>query len=405
MATSLSTPEANVASAGNETADAPTLIKKEQTAKPDITEAPTTAHPQVSNVDEKPATSEKTAGNTPSSKETTAASAAATSHEETKSASTTPVPAAVASSTANDDTVNPPDFQGEVQTDNHLPSVQTLRKIEDYTVLDNDGKSHTFKSLYASHNVARRVLIIFIRHFFCGNCQEYLRTLSASITPDNLLQLPVSTFIAVVGCGSHELINTYIQETNCPFPVYADPTRRLYNELGMVRTLAMGAKPAYLQDRSVAHTVLSGIRQGLKQVKSGLVTKMGDQRQVGGEFLFEPATLAIDTPISTPQDESDNKFDLSIEDDKSNYEGSVKGEEKRITWCHRMRNTRDHCEVPELMEVLGLEGDGTPIKAGKRWQRALKQRKGTGLSMASQMGRMGLDAKGLNGGTKNGAKA
>ncbi|KAI0473081.1 AhpC/TSA antioxidant enzyme-domain-containing protein [Xylariaceae sp. FL0804] len=322
-------------------------------------------------------------------------------------------PANGADTAPPDDVVNPPDFQGEVQTTNDLPSAQTLRAIEDYTVLDRDGKSHTFKSLYAGHNAARRVLLIFVRHFFCGNCQEYLRSLSASVTPESLLQLPVSTFVAVVGCGAHELIAHYVRETGCPFPVYADPTRRLYAELGMVRTLALGSRPAYMQDRSVAHTVLSGIRQGLRQVRSGLATKSGDQRQVGGEFLFEPASLNLDAPLS---DLVAAALDGAAADEKrtttshSPAEGGEEGdgegagagagdgtmtvEEKRVTWCHRMRSTRDHAEIPELMEILGLEGDGTPIRDAKRWARALKQRKGTGLTMASQMSRMSLEARG-----------
>ncbi|KAI2625910.1 hypothetical protein GGR54DRAFT_593501 [Hypoxylon sp. NC1633] len=300
--------------------------------------------------------------------------------------------AAAIASQADDNPINPPDFQGEVQTNNDLPTIETLRKIESYTVLDRDGKSHPFKSLYAGHNSPRRVLIIFIRHFFCGNCQEYLRTLSASVTPDALLQLPVSTFIAVIGCGAPELINSYIQETGCPFPVYADPTCRLYGELGMVRTLAMGSRPAYLQGKSVAHTVISGVVQGLKQVKSGLVMKMGDQRQVGGEFLFEPAGLTLDTPVATPRSEDDKKLESAIEDAKSVGQEGPKIEEKRVTWCHRMRTTRDHCEMPELMEVLGLDGNGAVIKDKKRWAKALKTRKGTGLSMASQMSRISIDA-------------
>ncbi|KAI1446248.1 AhpC/TSA antioxidant enzyme-domain-containing protein [Annulohypoxylon stygium] len=297
----------------------------------------------------------------------------------------------MADAQTQDDLVNPPDFQGEVQTTNDLPTIETLRKIEMYTVLDSDGKSHTFKSLYAGHNSARRVLIIFIRHFFCGNCQEYLRTLSASVTPDALLQLPVSTFIAVIGCGAPELINSYLQETGCPFPVYADPTRRLYSELGMVRTLAMGSRPAYLQGKSLAHTVVTGVVQGLKQVKTGLVMKMGDQRQVGGEFLFEPATLTIDTPVTTPRSEEEKKLELTSEDNKVEEPEDPKVEEKRVTWCHRMRTTRDHAEMPELMEVLGLDGTGAPIKDKKRWEKALRTRKGTGLSMASQMSRMSID--------------
>ncbi|KAI1758745.1 hypothetical protein GGR53DRAFT_210164 [Hypoxylon sp. FL1150] len=305
---------------------------------------------------------------------------------------TTTTTTTAAATHSDEDSMNAPDFQGEVLTTNDLPTIETLRKIEAYTVLDHDGKSHTFKSLYAGRNSPRRVLIIFVRHFFCGNCQEYLRILSASITPDALLQLPVSTFIAVIGCGAPQLINTYIEETGCPFPVYADPTCRLYSELGMVRTLAMGPRPAYMQGKSVAHTVISGVVQGLKQVKSGLVMKMGDQRQVGGEFLFEPATLALDTPISTPRSEEDKSLG-------NHQETDPKVEEKRVTWCHRMRTTRDHAEMPELMEVLGLDGEGAPIKDKKRWAKALQTRKGTGLSMASQMSRMSVDTTHTAGGS------
>ncbi|KAI0811378.1 AhpC/TSA antioxidant enzyme-domain-containing protein [Xylaria sp. FL0064] len=282
------------------------------------------------------------------------------------------------------DLVNPPDFKGEVDTNNEIPSPQVLKAIENYTVFDHAGKTHPFKSLYSGHNVARRILVIFVRHFFCGNCQEYLRTLSASITPEALLGLPVSTFIAVVGCGAHELIDHYVKETGCPFPVYADPTRRLYRELGMTRTFSLGSRPAYLGDKTVAHTVVSGIVQGLKQVKTGLVTKMGDQRQVGGEFLFEPASGLVETPISTPAVE------------KEEGEAGAGVEEKCVTWCHRMRTTRDHAEIPELMEILGLDGNGEPSRNAKKWRKALTARKGTGLSMAGQMGRLSLDTAAKN---------
>jgi hypothetical protein len=64
--------------------------------------------------------------------------------------------------------VNPLDFQGSVDSNHDLPSPEVLRKIENYVVLDRDGKSHPFKSLYTGKHVARRVLVIFVRHFFCG---------------------------------------------------------------------------------------------------------------------------------------------------------------------------------------------------------------------------------------------
>lgn len=97
--------------------------------------------------------------------------------EPEKVAEEKPVSAAPASDAApqpatkggsDDDDVNPIDFSGEVMSNNDLPSAETLRKIENYVVLDNHGKSHTFKSLYAGRHVARRVLIIFVRHFYCG---------------------------------------------------------------------------------------------------------------------------------------------------------------------------------------------------------------------------------------------
>ncbi|KAL8418139.1 hypothetical protein RB594_001669 [Gaeumannomyces avenae] len=376
------------------------------------------------------------------------------------------------------DEINPHDFSGEVQSNNDLPSAATLHKIENYTVLDRHGKSHTFRSLYTGRNVARRVLLIFVRHFFCGNCQEYLRALSASITPEALLQLPISTFIAVVGCGDPGLIDMYVRETGCPFPVYADPTRRLYDELGMVRTLAMGQRPAYMR-KSMLLSALSSVAQGLRQVPSGKATKAGDHRQIGGEFLFEPLTVHTPAPVEDDLDRRIGEHQLhgssitrqtigeglSLNEDSGavvakkessaattpepaiaaaaptettttttppadapadtttpngatatntaretngntprgssisgtrptvqvpvqhdgadEEEGYV--EDKQVTWCHRMRTTRDHAEIPELMEVLGLDGQGVPIKDNKRWSRALETRKGTGLSMASQM--------------------
>lgn len=68
------------------------------------------------------------------------------------------------------DKTQPQDFDGELSTNNELPSTNVQKMIEDYIVLDRHGKSRTFKSLYMGNNKARRVLVIFIRHFFCGVC-------------------------------------------------------------------------------------------------------------------------------------------------------------------------------------------------------------------------------------------
>jgi bifunctional DNA-binding transcriptional regulator/antitoxin component of YhaV-PrlF toxin-antitoxin module len=55
-----------------------------------------------------------------------------------------------------------------------------------------------------------------------------------------------------------------------------------------------------------------------------------------------------------------------------------------------MRNTRDHAEIPEIREVLGLEPlDGVDAPEGadkKRWTKALLERKGTGLTIIGRSG-------------------
>jgi hypothetical protein len=59
-------------------------------------------------------------------------------------------------------------FEGDLPTNNNLPTQRDLAAVNDVSVLDKNGKSVPFKSLYTGPNVARRVLIIFVRHFFCG---------------------------------------------------------------------------------------------------------------------------------------------------------------------------------------------------------------------------------------------
>jgi hypothetical protein len=71
------------------------------------------------------------------------------------------------------------EFDGELSTNDRIPSQAVLKKIEGLVVLDKDGKTVPFKELYNGPNVARRVLVIFIRHFFCG-VSEHLSFLSKS---------------------------------------------------------------------------------------------------------------------------------------------------------------------------------------------------------------------------------
>ncbi len=120
--------------------------------------------------------------------------------------------------------------------------------------------------------------------------------------------------------------------------------------------------------------------QSLKQLPFGKTFQGGDYQQVGGEFMFEPANGIMDTPVHSPEDDFNRQLG-----DRRGVEGMLENgysEEKRVTWCHRMRNTRDHAEMEELREVLGLDA----IEGGKKRKRRSKkvERKGTGVSLGSR---------------------
>ncbi|KAK9241598.1 AhpC/TSA antioxidant enzyme-domain-containing protein [Lipomyces tetrasporus] len=210
---------------------------------------------------------------------------------------------------------------GEVEITDDLPSLDQLKSVAKIPIFDSDGQKLAFEDLFSNPDSGKkRIMVIFIRHFFCGNCHAYVHTLSTSIpSPDSL---PAGTTMAIIGCGSHTLIPMYAKETACPFPIYSDPSRRLFDILGMTRNLSLGnSTPDYVQESVFASTI-RGIAQILKRIPTGDGLNGGDVRQNGGEFLFEVQGGVID-PV----------------------------------WCHRMRNTRDHTEVPALRRVLDLDAD------------------------------------------------
>ena len=103
------------------------------------------------------------------------------------------------------------------------------------------------------------------------------------------------------------------------FAIYCDPSRKLYNKLGMMSNLSAGDKaPSYIKKNAV-EAMATGVKNAVTSaVNTGVSTVIegGHPAQNGGELLF------------------------------------ANGE---LVWCKRMRHTQDHAEVAELKEVLGLQ--------------------------------------------------
>ncbi|KAF2206549.1 hypothetical protein CERZMDRAFT_26729, partial [Cercospora zeae-maydis SCOH1-5] len=204
------------------------------------------------------------------------------------------------------------------------PDRATLAAVHNIPIFNAEGKSMPFGSLYdpatATH---QRQLIIFVRHFYCGACQAYLQAITESISMREYFSIPIPTSIIVIGCGKPDLIPHYKNFTNCPFPMFADPSRMLFKKLGMNISFNIGAtRPEYMKDLSIG-----GVVNGqAKQIKNSLhdpegirkrdVMRGGNPFQIGGEFLFEDG---------------------------------------QAVWCHRMKNYRNHAEVKVLRKLLELD--------------------------------------------------
>jgi len=71
-------------------------------------------------------------------------------------------------------------------------------------------------------------------------CQDYMASIMRLIEPSEFEVAGVKMII--IGNGSSSMIKGYREDAfNCPYPVYTDPSRKLYKALGMtLKTLDAG---------------------------------------------------------------------------------------------------------------------------------------------------------------------
>ncbi|EKG13833.1 hypothetical protein MPH_09015 [Macrophomina phaseolina MS6] len=216
-------------------------------------------------------------------------------------------------------------LRADVNVSDDCPTPSTLAAAGSIPLYDASGTAHPFSSFVSAdgaHSIGQRQLVLFVRHFYCGACQAYLRALTQSIDTRTYFTMPTPTNIIVVGCGAPSMIPAYKAYTGCPFPIFADPSRALYRALGMSISFDIGSKrPEYMRDIAPPAWLAGQIKQVGQQAKRQGVRgamKSGNWLQIGGEFLFEDG---------------------------------------EVVWCHRMRNYRDHTEVATLRKVLEIDDD------------------------------------------------
>lgn len=75
-----------------------------------------------------------------------------------------------------------------------------------------------------------KTALFFIRHFWCGQCQDYMFASLSQLDPEALERAGVR--VVIISNGSWKIIKSYRKLFNCPFPIYVDGPRKLYQLMG-----------------------------------------------------------------------------------------------------------------------------------------------------------------------------
>ncbi|KAF9048558.1 AhpC/TSA antioxidant enzyme-domain-containing protein, partial [Panaeolus papilionaceus] len=198
-----------------------------------------------------------------------------------------------------------------------LPDATQLTHVSSLPIISENGQRITFGSLFAT----RRAIVIFIRHFWCPLCQDYMSSLKSTVTPEMLRS--VTTELVIVGNGSPAMMAKYRQIFGLPFKMYTDPSNAVYRALGMGQDKSAGHMHSPNKPRKrggyVRHGMMSGIALVvMRAIKVGMPVweKGGDIAQLGGEFVLGPG--------------------------------------QKCSYAHRMQSTKGHAPIRDVLEAAGI---------------------------------------------------
>jgi len=190
------------------------------------------------------------------------------------------------------------------------PTMKELYEASLAEVIDEQGVRVSFGDLVRG----KKTIVIFIRHWFCPLCAQYIRSILREVNPDALEEAGVE--LIIIGNGSAKMIDGYANKFfKSPFKTYTDPSLNLYRLLGLTRqTSAAGPdseKGDYLTESPLETTVNT-----LKRATKMPLRNPGHFTQLGGEFIFD-GTL-------------------------------------NVVYTHRMVYTRDHAPIRDICLQAGV---------------------------------------------------
>ncbi|EIW84291.1 hypothetical protein CONPUDRAFT_50940 [Coniophora puteana RWD-64-598 SS2] len=194
--------------------------------------------------------------------------------------------------------------------ENALPTHEEIADAASYLVMAENGIRVPFGELFRHE----RVVFIFIRHFWCPYCQDYMASIASTVDPRVLRDAGVS--LIIISNGSYKMIKSYRKIFRMPFKIYTDPALRVYQALGMGRRTGPDpqVRGSYIRHGSVrgaGMVLLNALRVGMPMWGRG-----GNMSQLGGEFVLGPGL--------------------------------------RVSWAHRMPSARGHAPIIRVLANAGV---------------------------------------------------
>lgn len=207
------------------------------------------------------------------------------------------------------------------------PPLLAVVEAETAWVRDENGRDVQFGDLLPKGVAARqggrasdtpKVVIIFMRNFWCQQGQDYTVRSISQLDPSTLRSHNVH--VILIAPGSWKLIKKYRKLTQCPYPIYSDSTRHLYKLMGL--TNFVGDDRRYQRNQNTSSGTLKTLRKGFLKLPGD----PGSARQLGGEFIF--------------------------------------GANNTCEFAHRMTNPSDHLDATAVLRTAGVEMPAPLYRSG-----------------------------------------
>lgn len=147
-----------------------------------------------------------------------------------------------------------------------LPTTRELLEVSEMNVFNANGEKVKFGDIVRGEN-GHKTIVVFIRHWYCPMCGQYVEDIVRNMTKDALERASVD--LVVIGCGSPRILAAYRRVLRCPFQMYTDPTLAVYRSLGMtLKTFAKG-----LEEDKGDYVVMSDAQAGIAVAKRTIKMK------------------------------------------------------------------------------------------------------------------------------------